>query len=366
MTRRTAVQNLMLATAALPLAGQTRRSRHLVLVTADGLRWQELFGGLDAVLMSAAATGKEKPEDLRARFWKETAEDRRLALMPFFWGKLARQGVVLGNPARRSSVQVTNRYRVSYPGYSEILTGRAQDEAIRGNDPIQNPSPTLLQFLKDKWKLRREEAALFGSWETFRVIGENKAGDIYINAGRHPSTLPAGSQRVALLNRLQSLAPFDDASMRYDAFTFDLAMEFLQSVRPRAFYVALGESDDWAHARRYDRTLGAIQFFDSALEQLWTWLQRTPPYAGTTTMIVTSDHGRGSTLEDWTSHGAKVQGAEHIWLAVFGPDTPASGELSDTPPCFQRDIAPTALALLGINPSEYSGVLGKPIAAVMK
>ena len=56
--------------------------------------------------------------------------------MPFFWGTLARQGVVLGNVTKGSSVQVTNAYRVSYPGYSEILTGRAQDDVIRGNDPI--------------------------------------------------------------------------------------------------------------------------------------------------------------------------------------------------------------------------------------
>jgi hypothetical protein len=68
--------------------------------------------------------------------WKLQPEERRRALLPFLWGTLAPAGIVLGNVSKGSSVQVTNRYRVSYPGYSEILTGRAQDDAIRGNDPV--------------------------------------------------------------------------------------------------------------------------------------------------------------------------------------------------------------------------------------
>jgi arylsulfatase A-like enzyme len=329
---------------------------------------QELFGGIDPLLMNepTVGMGKEAGEALRARLWKPTPVERRETLLPFFWGKLARQGVVLGNPARQSVVRVTNRYRVSYPGYSEILTGRAQDEAIRGNDPIQNPTPSVLQFLREHWKLPREQAALFASWETFNKIGESRPGAIYINAGRNPSSLPQRSEVVAAVNRLQREAPFDDASMRFDAFTFALAMEYLKAVKPRTFYLALGETDDWAHARRYDRVLGAIGFFDSALERLWSWLQTTPPYAGATTMIVTSDHGRGATLGDWHGHGAKVEGAENIWLAVFGPDTPAAGEISGGAPCAQRDVAPTALALLGVDPSLYTGQQGAPVAAAMR
>jgi hypothetical protein len=78
-------------------------------------------------------------------------------------GHAGPSGVVLGNLTKGSSVQVTNRYRVSYPGYSEILTGRVQDDAIRGKDPIQNPTPSFLQLVKDGWNLRREKVAVFGS-----------------------------------------------------------------------------------------------------------------------------------------------------------------------------------------------------------
>ena len=155
------------AAAALASAGaaQQRKTKNLILVTADGLRWQDLFTGIDPLLMNqkdAGMTETGAPE-LRDLLWKPDPGERRLALLPYFWGTLAPSGVVLGNVTKGSSVQVTNRYRVSYPGYSEILTGRVQDDAIRGKDPIQNPTPSFLQLVKDGWNLRREKVAVFGS-----------------------------------------------------------------------------------------------------------------------------------------------------------------------------------------------------------
>ncbi|MGA3203434.1 MAG: hypothetical protein ABSF12_13200 [Bryobacteraceae bacterium] len=84
-----------------------------------------------------------------------------------------------------------------------------------------------------------------------------------------------------------------------------------------------------------------------------------PAYRDSTTLIVTSDHGRGSTLADWSDHGKKVPGADKIWLAILGPDAPASGEFPVH--AEQRDIAPTIIKLLGQNPSDYKGATGSPI-----
>jgi len=301
--------------------------------------------------------------ELRDRLWKTQPEARRLALLPYFWGTLAPSGVVPGNRTKGSSVQVTNAYRVSYPGYFEILTGRAQDDAIRGNDPVRNPTPSFLQLVKERWKLPKEKVAVFGSWDMFHYIAENRRGDIFINAGYEASTLPAGNPLVAELNKLQMQARYMDDSARHDAFTFGLAMEYLKSVQPRALFVAFDETDDWAHARRYDQVLRSIQFLDSALKELWTWAQHSPAYRDATTLVVTCDHGRGGTLDDWHSHGKDTPGADHIWIAVFGPDTPHTGEASNTASYHQRDIAPTVLELLGIGASSYPGVLGRTITA---
>jgi Type I phosphodiesterase / nucleotide pyrophosphatase len=357
---------LLLAASLALFAADKRQTENLILVTADGLRWQEVFRGIDPALMTAEAAGMKDLGELRNKLWAESPEERRRLLFPFLWGELARRGALLGNRDTGSPVRVTNRYRVSYPGYSEILTGRAQDEVIQGNDPIQNPTETVLEFLRRRWKLRREQVALFGSWEVFHSIGEHQPGSIFINAGSRALEGVGLSQRLRELSRVQFevLPPW--RSVRHDYFTFEMALEYLKTVRPRVLYITLDETDDWAHDHRYDRVLEMAGYFDQCLRRLWETLQSMPAYRGKTTMLAASDHGRGSTLEDWHGHGDKVAGAEYIWIAAIGPDTPAAGEISSADEYFQRDIAPTLLELAGVDYQEYEGVKGSPIRPFLK
>lgn len=359
------VLGLLLAPWAL-LAAEKRQTENLILVTVDGLRWQEIFRGIDPAFMNAEEAGMEEAGAVRDRFWAESAAERRRLLLPFFWTELVKQGVLLGNRDQGSSVRVTNRYRVSYPGYSEILTGRAQDDAIRGNDPIQNPTETVLEFLRRKWKLRSDQVALFGSWEVFQAIGAREPGSIFINAGARALEGARLSERLRELSRIQFevLPPW--RSVRHDYVTFEMALEYLKTVRPRAMYIAFDETDDWAHDHRYDRVLESAALFDQWMRRLWETLQSMPAYRGKTTLLVTSDHGRGGTLKDWNSHGGDVEGAEFIWMAAMGPDTPAAGEISAGEEYFQRDIAATLLELAGIDHAEYQGAVGKPIRAFLK
>jgi Type I phosphodiesterase / nucleotide pyrophosphatase len=362
MRRRDFLAAAASALACPPALAARRKTSHVVLFTSDGVRWQDLFTGIDPLLMNekAAGMGTEAAE-LRSRLWKPSPEERRAALMPFFWNTLAPRGVVLGNLNKGSSMQVSNRYRVSYPGYSEILTGRPQDQAIKGNDPIRNPTPSFLQFLKDRSHLRPEQVAVFASWKLFHDIAESRPGDIFINAGYEACARPRNSAKVALLNQLQSEARFLDSSSRHDAFTFELAMEYLNAESPEHLFLSFDETDDWAHNKRYDQVLESLQYFDRSLQKVWGFLQNSSKYRETTTLVVTCDHGRGRTLQDWPDHGPKVPGDEQIWAAFIGPDTPARGEISDKPVRYQRDIAPTILGLLSVEPGAYPGVEGSPI-----
>jgi sulfatase-like protein len=335
---------------ALLLAADPPRTRNIVLVTADGLRWQDLLRGIDPLLAREKSVSMDPAskdaDDRRRRF------PTRETLAPFFWNTIAKNGVVF------TDVTVTNAFRVSYPGYSEILTGRASDDVIKGNDPVQQPNETVLEFIKRRLALPSSRVALFSSWDHFHFIAEHTPGSVFINAGYQDS--PASPN----LSRLQHLAlsPWDEA--RHDAFTFEMALEYLKSAKPRVLDISFDETDDWAHARRYDRVLDMISTTDGFLNRLWTTLQSMPEYRNSTTLIVTSDHGRGSTLADWSGHGSKVAGADKIWLAILGPDTPASGEV--TTPAQQRDIAPTMIKLLGLNPADYNGATGSPIPAAFR
>ncbi|HYM09363.1 MAG TPA: alkaline phosphatase family protein [Bryobacterales bacterium] len=351
---------LLVALSAL-CAAQNRKTRNLVLVTADGLRRQEVFTGIDPLLMNGKETHMQDAAPLREKLWAGTPAARREKLMPFLWKELAKRGVILGNVEKGSAVEVTNAFRVSYPGYSEILTCRAQDEAIRGNDPIRNPRQTVLEFVRQKWQLGQPQVALFASWSTFRFIGESREGSIFINAGYERA---AATPRLDDLSRMQfeALSPWDDS--RHDYITAEMALDYLRAYKPRLLYVAFDETDDWAHDRRYDRVLEMAQYFDHTLQKLWETLQSMDEYRDRTTLLVTSDHGRGSQLSDWSDHGPKVPGDQYIWIAARGPDTPAQGEAAHAATVYQRDISATILELLGLDCREFCGGQGKPIERI--
>jgi arylsulfatase A-like enzyme len=131
-------------------------------------------------------------------------------------------------------------------------------------------------------------------------------------------------------------------------------------------HIAFDETDDWAHEKRYNHVLDAIVYPDNCLRRLWQAIKDSGGYRGQTTLVVTADHGRGATIADWHTHGKDGRGADQIWAAIVGPDTPALGEVTEAAEVRQRDITPTILELMGIDYHEYQGVEGKPIAVAIK
>ena len=74
-----------------------------------------------------------------------------------------------------------------------------------------------------------------------------------------------------------------------------------------------------AATRNLYREEDAAHRNDTFLKVLWETLQSMPEYAGRTSLVITTDHGRGGTKLDWTDHGKDVEGAEFMWAAVMGP-----------------------------------------------
>src|ERR1022692_4185625 len=109
------------------LPAQSHQTKNVILFTADGLRWQDLFTGIDPTLMNQKEASMKDAKERRDRYWRPTPEERRKQLMPFFWSELVSRSTVYGNVNKGSSMKVTNALRVSYPGYSEMLTGHSQD-----------------------------------------------------------------------------------------------------------------------------------------------------------------------------------------------------------------------------------------------
>ena len=123
-----------------------RKTENVLLVTLDGLRWQDVFTGADNRMMNKPDGGVKEIRQLRKDFYRGDAEARRALLMPFLWEVVAKQGQIFGDPSRRARAVLTNPHKFSYPGYSELLTG-VVDERIKSNNKLPNPNVTVLEFL---------------------------------------------------------------------------------------------------------------------------------------------------------------------------------------------------------------------------
>jgi hypothetical protein len=367
MTMRSGAAWVLLLAAWLSAArdavAQATRTRNVVLIVSDGLRWQEVFTGADSALLNREDGGVRDTASLRKAFWRSTPDEARAALLPFFWGVIARQGQVYGNQKKGSVARVTNGFKFSYPGYSEMLTGRP-DARINSNSAGPNPNVTVFEWLHALPEYRGHVAA-FGTWKEFDDIFNEGRSGIPVRAGWELPFGDAATPEERLLDSLYSTTTrlWDDIA--YDAFMQEAVLGYVRRHHPRVLFVGYGETDEWAHARRYDQYLHSTRRVDQFVAQLWRAMQAIPQYRDSTTFLLTVDHGRGGGRRDWTDHGRDVDGAEDIWIAVLGPDTPPLGERTDTPRVTQSQIAATLAALLGRDYQHAVPNAARPLAEVM-
>lgn len=323
------------------------QSEHVFLITLDGLRWQELFSGADEKLIRHDIF-VENGDALSELFWDDDFKIRRDRLMPFFWRTIATEGQLYGNRMLDCPVNLTNNQWFSYPGYNEILVGY-DDPAIDSNSKIPNPNKTVLEYVNDMETFNGKVAA-FGSWDVFPYIINEERSGIPVNAGFEPASSASLTDRELFLNDLQEQIPSPWSTVRLDAFTHHFALEHIKKTLPRLVYIAYGETDDFAHNGKYDAYLKSARQTDAFIEELWQFVQKHGYYKDKTTFVITTDHGRGTEpINTWRSHGTDIKGADEIWIAVLGPDTPALGEVSGCEQLYQNQVAKTAAHFLGVN-----------------
>ena len=344
-------------------ASPIQQAENVILFTFDGLRWHDVFAGADEALMTEDAGGVADVDTLREQFWRPTAEQRRRALLPFLWDGIVPAGQLFGNSRRGSQVRVTNGRNFSYPGYHEMLGG-FPDDRIDSNDKRHNPNPNVLEWIAKQPGFEGRVAA-FTAWDVFPYILNEPRSGIVVNSGWELFDSTPSTPRQELLNDLIRTSTRDAEGVRSDELTFFAALEALETTGPRVLYISLDGTDTNAHSRRYDRYLRSAHLGDEYLRMLWDRLQSMEQYAGKTTLIVTTDHGRGEAPDEWRSHGEDVVGSELMWLAAIGPGTAALGERADAPPLTQSQVAATIAALLGLDYTATVSEAAPPIDQVL-
>jgi hypothetical protein len=366
------VPSLRLAAAALvvscwslpeTIAAETR-TKNIILITADGLRWQEVFRGAEQMPLTKEFGNFGNSNTIRTSFWRETPEARREALFPFLWGTVAKQGQLWGNRDRGSEVRVSNGHNFSYPGYNEFLAGLA-DPGIDSNDKKLNPNTNVFEWLNNKSAYRGRVAAVI-NWDVLPwILNAPRAGFPVWSAW----DVPEGTRRMVVPDALTEMAERSRtvwANVVLDTFVAHAAKHAIRSLKPRALYVQFGETDDWAHEGNYERYLKAAREFDRFIGELWAFTQSLPEYRDTTTFFITVDHGRGPAPVAWKNHGKEIVDSAYMWFAVIGPDTTPAGERSNTPLVRQAQVAATLAELLG---EDFNGAFAQsapPIAEIIK
>ncbi|MEP1447402.1 MAG: alkaline phosphatase family protein [Paraglaciecola sp.] len=350
---------------------------NLLVVSLDGLRWQEVFRGYqDDVLNLEDFEGSRKA--IVQEFAGNTVQEKRNRLLPFLWQVVAKQGILLGDRDNHSSMQLTNHLWFSYPGYNELLTGKA-DPKIDSNHANDNANVTFLEWLNSQSGYQNQVAA-FASWDVFPAIINRKRSKIPINAGFESAAWPNLSEKAKWLNALQKQIPSPWHNVRLDAFTAGFAQEYILQHQPKVIYLALGETDDFAHQGNYPEYLRGAKRADQFIAKIWELLQSIEQYQGNTNLVITVDHGRGNSANTWQHHASAkavkgylhglnhfengIPGADQVWLAAMGPDVKTSLDIKQQQDLSLNQVAATAIQLLNLDYQQFSTDIGQPLPIV--
>ncbi len=352
----------VLSVGSLPAQSPTP-PQNVVLIMLDGLRWQEVFSGADSLLLFSDGGGIVDTVRARREFWAPTPEARRRILMPFLWDSVATRGQLLGDAAHGSIMRVTNGHDFSYPGYNETLTGRG-DPRINTNAYPPNPNVTVFEWLNGRPGFEGRVAA-FGTWDAFPRIFNRDRAKFDLWAGWEPPataiTALIAAPSTAFVEELfrTTTRTWDDLS--YDSFMQVILRDYIVAKKPRLLFVGYGETDVWAHDGKYDKLLRSARQDDAFIAELWTLMQSMDEYRGTTTFLITTDHGRGGGRNAWRDHGSDVKGADRTWLAVIGPGSAALGARVNVAQVTQSQVAATIARILGEDFRTFSPGAGPPI-----
>jgi hypothetical protein len=315
-------------------AQETETPPYVVFVTIDGYRWQDLFRGADPALV----------QDERYRERYVDVPDRAAALTPFLLS-FREQGALIGNRDEGSCARVSNDFWSSYPGYAEMMAGRPNPR-VRYNAAVPNDDITVLERL-----IRRPELAddvrVFAEWDVMQAI---------LNTER---------SRIPVFNPPNPRAPHDPQLLE--------AMQTLLTALPRVTWIAFGDTDNRAHEGDYDAYLAAATEADNFIRALWDSIEANPETAGRTTLIVTTDHGRGDAENNrWTGHGSgrwrgiRVpglyhEGSEAIFIAARGPGIVAAPQYDMDNCASVSQIAATLLRAFDLLGQEGQPDMAAPL-----
>jgi hypothetical protein len=297
------VSVLLLVLASSPSPAEAREG-NVVLLTLDGVRWQDFF--------------------------REGAD----AVFPTFWAKYSGAATIFGDPKTGERFEATNPPLLSLPAYQEMMTGH--EVPCGSNQCGRVDAETLIDGLVTAGL--GEQLGVVASWSKIAYATSSQEYP-FVDAGFHPG---------------DATTPWYFA--RFDKSTWARAMSAVEK-RPRFLWISLNDADEWAHRGSKDNYQNTLRRYDRWFDELVTRVRALEGYGEHTTIIVTTDHGRGEG-DDWTSHDSSHPASQRAFAFALGPGTGQPRERRDAG---HRALRPTIEALLGLrSAAPLPGVVPGP------
>lgn len=306
---------------------EAERPELVVLVTLDGVRWQEVFDGVDRVLAARSPSGP--------------IQDAR-SLLPNIYKLFVDGGVALGHPDAKGSFCTANPHHTSLAGYQELLSARPTSCTSNACGPTTEP--TVVGALI-RVNARCEDIALVSSWHRVsNAWNSDEQRAVLLSSGREMANA-CGSTKIESANTEPPL-PGAHPEYRRDADTERAALSLLKTTTPRFLHIALGDADEYAHEGDYGGYLRALRQHDAFLGRLHEAVANLNRRA---VIIVTTDHGRGRTFSEHALYARRIPlpESDHIWLLASGHGVSAQGFVDLGGDRHLADVGATIAALLG-------------------
>jgi hypothetical protein len=316
------------------------RAEVIVVLTLDGVRWQEVFEGVER-------------DRARAAGLPEEAVVSAARLMPNLHWLITTRGAAVGAPGA-GVIAASGPNFVSLPGYVELFTGDPASGGCETNDCGRVDRPTLADELSNGDPKR---VAVFSSWPTIARAASREPEGVLISAGRrgtsHPELLAGDPVLQTLVDAGErSGARPGYGSYRPDRHTAALALRYLRQHPPRLLFLGLGDTDEWAHQDDYPHYLEALRQADRVIGELAIHLADLSAGGTPTLLLITTDHGRSHGFVD---HGRVWPESARIWLVAAGDPVRARGRVASPRSRRLADVTATLRAVAGLPSSAGQG-----------
>lgn len=277
-------------------------TKNVILVIVDGLRYTEGLG------------------DSTHQFIPRLAID------------LAKEGVVNTNFYNMGDTYTT-------AGHTSITTGIYQSLDNTGAELPENPS--FFQYWNQVYGNEQTKSWIITSKDKLAVLGNCKNPYWF---GKYTPSVNSGVDGRGL-----------GSGYREDSLTLKTTIEILTRHHPNLVLINFRDPDYSSHSGIWADYVNGIRKTDEYVFSLWKFLQSDTTYKNTTTLFLTSDHGRHSDniSNGFAGHGDDCEGCRHIEFFACGPDF-AKGKVINMKR-EQIDLPVTVAELLGFELPDGKG-----------